>query len=96
LLPDVLVETVVFEGLSLVTAVRDPARRLEVVHVTEEGQVEKPLAIVQEVAESVPEGVAQVLPFQPVPEVQTGVTLTVLIGLMLFPCSKLYVFGVLY
>ena len=48
-------DTVVPSGLFLVTAV-GPESRSAVVQVTEELQVEAPLAMVQEVAERVPEG----------------------------------------
>lgn len=54
--PDVAVDTVVLLGLFLVTAVLAPGIGFERVHVTEELQVEALLAMVQEVAERVPEG----------------------------------------
>lgn len=54
--PVVLVEILVLVGLFLVTAVLAPFTRLAVVQVTEELQVAAPLAMVQLVAEMVPEG----------------------------------------
>lgn len=56
MVPEVAAETVVPSGLFLVTAVLAPEIKFAVVQETDEAQVEPPLAMVQEVAERVPEG----------------------------------------
>ncbi len=72
LVPEVAQETWVPPGLFLVTSV-GLAVKLAVLQVTEALQVEAPIAIVQEVAEILPEGLGvttQLVPFQLLPEAQ--------------------------
>ena len=57
-MPEVAVETVVLAGLSLVTAVAAAGIKFAVVQVMVELHVEAPLAIVQDEAVIVPEGLA--------------------------------------